>query len=343
VSGERFLVLGCGSIGKRHIRNLLELEAGHVLAFDPRPDRREEAAELGAQSVATLDEGWAAAPQVVLVATPPSTHVPLAFEAADRGCNLFVEKPLAHSWDGVEELVGKVRGRGLVSLVGCNLRFHPGLRELRRLLDEGAIGRVLAFHVEFGQYLPDWHPWEDYRETYSARAALGGGVVLDAIHELDYATWLLGPVRAVFAFAGRLSSLEIDTEDLAAILLRFESEAIGEVHLDYVQRAYRRACRIVGEEGSLEWDFAAGVRSYSAASGQWRSHPLAPEWEINTMYLDELGHLLRCLRCSEEPALDVEAAAAVLRVALAARVSAASGQIVDPSSDAAVRPLSSWP
>src|SRR5262249_5372924 len=163
----------------------------------------------GAEPVSELDEAWRASPDVAVVATPPSTHTAVALEAARRGCHLFVEKPLSDRWDGVDELIAEVRARSLVCLVGCNLRFHPGLVELRRLLDEGAIGRVLGARIEFGQYLPDWHPWEDYRETYSARRALGGGVILDAIHELDYAMWLLGPVSKVTALADHISTLEI--------------------------------------------------------------------------------------------------------------------------------------
>jgi predicted dehydrogenase len=341
VTDQSFLVVGCGSIGKRHIRNLLALGAGHVLAFDVRDDRRDEAAALGAEAVRDMDDAWRSTPDAVLVATPPSTHVPVALDAARRGCHLFVEKPLADRWDGVDELVAEVRARKLVCLVGCNLRFHPALLELRRLLEGGAIGRALGARIEFGQYLPDWHPWEDYRETYSARRSLGGGVILDAIHELDYATWLLGPVSAVTAFAGHISALEIDTEDVAAILLRFDSGAIGEVHLDYVQRAYSRSCHLYGEDGSLEWDFRAGVRAYSAASGEWQQYPLPDAWDPNSMYVEELRHLLRCLAGSERPALDAEGAAEVLRIALAARASAAAGRTVDPRAPAAVRSLSS--
>ena len=341
MSERRFLVVGCGSIGKRHIRNLLDLGAGHVLAFDARDDRRDEAAALGAEAMRDIDAAWAASPDTVVVATPPSSHVPVALDAARRGCNLFVEKPLADGWEGMDEFLAEVRARNLVCLVGCNLRFHPGLLEVRRLLDEDAIGTVLGARIEFGQYLPDWHPWEDYRETYSARRSLGGGVILDAIHELDYATWLLGAVSTVTALAGHISDLEIDTEDMAAILLRFDSGAIGEVHLDYVQRAYSRSCRIYGEEGSLEWDFRTGVRVYSAATGEWRHHPLPEDWDPNYMYVEELRHLLRCLAGSERPTLDAEGAAEVLRIALAARASAAIGRTVDPRAPAAVRPLSS--
>src|SRR5262249_16524746 len=159
----------------------------------------------------------------------------------------------------------------------------------------------------------DWHPSEDYRQGYSARVELGGGIVLDAIHEIDYIRWMLGDVRAVACLAGHLSALEIETEDVAAILLQFASGAVGEVHLDYVQRAYSRTCHVIGDEGTIRWDYTAGeVRWYSAGSGRWEVFPAPAGWQPNEMYVDELRHFLRCLAGDEAPALDVFEARRVL-------------------------------
>jgi predicted dehydrogenase len=326
----RFLVLGCGSIGKRHIKNLLACRAGEILAFDVRPERCAQVrSQLGVEASDNLQKTWRSKPDVALITAPTSLHVPLAWEAAEQGCHLFIEKPLSDCWDGVDELLAAVRARDLVTLVGCNLRFHPGLRRVKRLLEEGAIGRVVAARVEVGQYLPDWHPQEDYRQGYSARRELGGGIILDAIHELDYIRWLMGEVTDVACFSGKLSHLEIETEDTAALLLRFADGAIGEVHLDYVQRAYSRSCHLIGEHGTIRWDYGAGqVRCYSAASRQWQTFSEGEAWDANRMYLDEMQHFLRCLAREERPALDVFEGARVLRLALAAKESAASGQVV---------------
>jgi predicted dehydrogenase len=321
---RRFVVAGCGSIGKRHIKNLLDLRAGEVLAFDVQAERRREVgAALGVETLASAEAVWARQPDVLLVAVPTALHMSLALAAAERGIHLFIEKPLASSWDGVDRLLGLVRQREIVSLVGCNLRFHPGLAQVKQLLGERSVGRLIAARVEVGQYLPDWHPWEDYRQSYSARAELGGGTILDAIHEIDYIRWLLGDVTGVFCLAAKLSRLEIDTEDTAALLLRFASGALGEVHLDYIQRAYSRTCQIIGDEGTIHWDFAAGqVRWYSAHSKAWKVFANPAGWHTNQMYLDEMAHYLRCLAGDEAPALDVFEAAQVLRIALAAKQSA---------------------
>lgn len=329
---RRLLIVGCGSIGRRHIQNLRALGVADIVAFDPRADRRcAAAADFAVETVDALEAAWEREPEAVLVSAPTSLHVPLALEAALRRCHLFVEKPLSHSWEGVEHLVEIVRQQKLTTLVGCNLRFHPGLITMKKLLEDQAIGRVLAARVEVGQYLPDWHPQEDYRASYSARRALGGGVILDAIHELDYIRWLLGEVDGVSCFAAKLSALEIDTEDMAALLLRFQSGALGEIHLDYVQRAYRRTCQLIGEHGTIHWDYSAGqVRWYSSRSGTWRLFVDPDGWQANQMYVDEMAHYLRCLDGAETPALDANDGARVLQIALAAKRSAQEAHWIDP-------------
>jgi predicted dehydrogenase len=326
-----FLVAGCGSIGQRHMKNLLALNAGEILGCDLRADRRAEVtARLGIKTLGSLEDAWAEEPYAVVIAAPTALHMSLAIEAAERGVHLFIEKPLASSWDGVERLMELARRNKLVALVGCNMRFHPGLIMVKRLLAERAIGRVIAARVEVGQYLPDWHPWEDYRQTYSARADLGGGVILDAIHEIDYSRWLLGEVVGVFCLAAKISRLEIDTEDTAALLLRFENEAVGEIHLDYIQRAYSRSCHIIGEEGTIHWDYVAGeVRCYSAHTKDWQVFRNPAGWDANNMYLDEMQHFINCLARRATPEQDLGEAARVLNIALAAKSSALSPRWIE--------------
>lgn len=330
-SPPRILLLGCGSIGRRHGQNLRALGVRELTVFDLQQERRDRlAAELEIETVATLDECWERRPDAVVIALPTAFHLPLALEAARRGCHLLIEKPLADRWQGVEELLAIAERRELITLVGCNLRFHPGLRRIQNLLAQKAIGRVIAARIEVGQYLPDWHPTEDYRQSYSARRELGGGVILDAIHELDYARWLLGEIASVTCCAEKLSDLEIDTEDTAVLLLRFHSGAVGEIHLDYIQRAYSRTCQIIGDEGTLYWDYTTGqVRCYSAQDRQWNVYANPSGWQPNQMYVDEMAHFLNCLAGAEKPAQDLFESAQVLRLALAAKLAARERRWID--------------
>lgn len=325
------LVIGCGSIGKRHIGNLKALEAGEIIAYDVKPARCQKVErEYGVKTYSKLEEALAQRPDAVLVCTPTSLHTAPALSAARSGCHLFIEKPLSHSLDGVSELIKIVAQKGLVTLVGCNMRFHPGIALMKELLDKQSVGRVISTRIQAGQYLPDWHPWEDYRHGYSASKSLGGGVILDGVHEIDYIRWFLGEVSQVFCFSDRLSSLEINTEDTAEILLRFSSGAIAEVHLDYIQRFYGRSCQIIGEEGTILWDFnERQVKLYSAESGRWQVFPEKPDYDTNQMYIEEMKHFLLCLEGKAKPMQDIKSARRILEIALAAKESAKTGKLID--------------
>lgn len=323
----RVSIFGCGSIGKRHARNLLSLGVRDIVASDPRADRRAEMETLGVRTVPDHRQALEGA-QVAFVCSPTSLHLAQAWDAAEQGCHLFIEKPLSTSPEGCEKLASLVEGNGLKSLVGCNFRFHPGLVKTQDLLREGLPGSIVSARARFGQYLPDWHPWEDYRQMYSARRDLGGGVLLDRVHELDYLCWLLGPVDEVFAFMGKNSTLELDTEDTVELLLRFSSGAFGSIHLDYVRRTYACDLEVTGDEGTVLWSFHdQEIRWYDARSRTWSS--LAwPKYDTNEMYREELAHFLRVLRDEEPSAQDIHQAITVQRIAGAAVRSSAEGRTI---------------
>jgi predicted dehydrogenase len=311
---ERALVVGCGSIGQRHIRNLRALGVPRILAVDTVPNSLSRATELGANAYDNLEAALADAPEAAIISTPPNMHLAAARATLEAGSRLLIEKPIAASLDGVDTILDLATRRHRILCVGYNLRFHAGLRKLKLLLESGTIGRLLTLRAEFGQYLPDWRPGRDYRNSYNARA--DGGIVLDASHEIDYARWLAGEIVAVFAVTEKLSDLELDAEDVALLTLRFANGAVGQIHLDCVARGYSRCCRLVGTEGTLEWDFKTGVRLVSAAGVEER-FSIVPD--TNEMYLDELRHFLACSSGGEPPLATGGDARRVLEIALAAR------------------------
>jgi predicted dehydrogenase len=313
------LVLGTGSIGRRHCANLRALGVGRLDVFDAEPERcRPVVAELGAVAHPRLEDALAAGPDVALVCSPPVFHVEQALAALSAGCHVFIEKPLSHSLERVEELEARARARRRVVQVGYNLRFHPGLRIVKRLLDEGTLGRPLWAQAESAQYLPDWRPWQDYRTNYTARRDLGGGILLDGSHEVDYLTWLLGRPDELLCMAGRVSDLEVNVEDCATLLLRFPSRTMASVHLDFVQRAPARWCKIAGERGTAHWSFSAReVRL--APAGQAGGQELPYEFDLNEMYVAELRHFLACVAGGAQPEVTVGQARAVLELILHAK------------------------
>ena len=177
--------------------------------------------------------------------------------------------------------------------------------------------------------MPEWRPGSDYRENYAARVETGGGCILDYIHEIDLARWYLGEVRSVFCSAGHLSSLEIETEDVAVLVCRHAGGAMSEIHLDYVQRTYERGCQIVGELGSIFWDFnEKTVRWYNGADKKWTTYAQAETWDVNQMYVDEMKHFLDCMEERSATALPIPEAAAVMRIVFAAKASSESAKMI---------------
>ena len=324
------LVVGGGSIGSRHLRNLKKLGVERLGLVETDVSRRESiAAEVPVAGFSQLTEGLDWAPNFVVVATPTHLHAAQTLEIVRAGFPVFVEKPLSHTIDGVSEIARLVTQKKLVSLVGCNMRFHPGPAKVKELIDEGRLGKILFARIHAGSYLPDWRPNSDYRSNYAARVETGGGCILDCIHEIDLARWYLGEVKSVFCSAEHLSSIEIETEDVAILVCRHAGGALSEVHLDYVQRTYERGCQIVGELGSIFWDFnAKAVRWYNAANNEWTTYPQPEKWDINQMYVDEMKHFLDCLAEQRATTLPIPEAAAVMRIVFAAKTSSQQGKTV---------------
>ena len=286
----RLLVVGCGSIGTRHARNARTLGIGELAVHDVDASRMAElATSVGADPFGTFEAALKWRPDAVVVCTPPASHMETAIACAKAGCHLLIEKPLGATTDGVDELSRVASKSGLYVTVGYQLRFHAAVVRLRELVCAGALGRLLAIRAEFGQYLPAWRPSRDYRDTYTAKAALGGGILLDASHELDYVRWIAGEVRGVYAVAGHLSTLEMDAEDAAAMILRLDGGVLAEVHVDCLQRGYSRRCTILAADATARWDYERGVQ-ITWADGTTSDEPLVPD--PNDMYLSELEAFL---------------------------------------------------
>jgi predicted dehydrogenase len=242
---------------------------------------------------------------------------------------LFIEKPVSHSRHGLDELQALVHHKQLRTLVGFQFRFHPGLVAVNKLMRKGAVDEVIHVSAYWGEYLPDWHPWEDYRESYSARSDLGGGAILTLSHPFDYLRWLLGEVRAVTSVIGRNGGLGIDVEDTADIVLEFESGVTATVHLNYVEQPPCHRLRVIGRSGTILWDNEAGdVRWYRAGRNNWQLIPAPVGYERNSMFLSEAQHFLDCVTGRAEPLVSLQDGMRTLDVALAAKTSAAEGRKV---------------
>lgn len=324
----KFLVIGCGSIGERHIKNLKRLSTGEILAHDLDLKRlnlmKKKYKVCGYENI---DKAWEQEPDAVLVCTPPSSHIPISLAAINYGANVFIEKPLSNTLKGVDELLRNARRKNLIVFVGYNFRFHKGIQLVKEMVDSREIGKVLFARAEFGQYLPDWRPWQDYRQSYTAKKDLGGGIILDGSHEIDYMRWILGDAKEIFCFAGKISNLEVETEDVAEILLKFKTSVIGEIHLNFVRRGYSRTCEIIGEKGTLKWSYQDRyVKIYSIDKKSWKTFKIKAD--PNDMYVQEIQHFINCMKTGEKPLIDGQEGKKTLEIALSAKKSAETRKVI---------------
>ena len=319
----RVLVVGLGSIGLRHSKNLKAIDPLiRVAAWTKSGFSREVGPQID-QLFADEASALAFKPDVAFITGPASTHVDRGLRLAGIGAHIFVEKPVSDRWDGVDELISLCGRNSVAFMTGYVFRFHRPLQILRDAVLSGRIGRPLMFRAEVGQYLPDWRPGRDYRETVSAQRNLGGGALLELSHEVDYARWIMGEVSSVMSWTGNLSDLEIDVEDSAEILVEFESGAMGSIHLDMIQHRGVRCCRVVGTEGAVSWDSSCdSVRLEGIGDGPDEELCSSVKVDRNEMYMDEVRHFLQCIRDGKPPDVDGQEGASTLRVVLAARRSA---------------------
>lgn len=329
-NNTRILIIGAGSIGNRHLKNLTMLGISELGILDLNKQKlkvleKEFRAKTFSDLSQALKEKWGA----VFIATPPSTHIAIALRVAEKKTPIFIEKPLSHNLQGVKELAGKAKNIKPV-MVGYNMDFHPQFRKIKDILTKKTLGKIWGVRAEFGQYLPDWHPKEDYSKGYSARKSLGGGILLDDIHEINLVYNLFGNVKKVFGFLTKVGNLKIDTEDYVELVLNFQNGVVGQIHMDYLQRDYSRSFKIIGEKGTIVWNLKkAKIEIYKAQSKKWEIIEEIKNFDWNTTYLEETREFLRCLKTKKNPSSDLTRGIETLKIALAVKDSSKAGKIIN--------------
>lgn len=325
----KFLIAGFGSIGRRHFRNLLTLGERDILFLRSGRSTLPDDEIAGYPEETDLDAALEHHPDAVIVATPTALHLEVAIPAADAGCHLFIEKPISDTLARINLLEDSVKKGGSRVFVGFQFRFNPSLIKIRQLLYERSFGKPLSFRVHWGEYLPGWHPWEDYRQGYSARKDLGGGVVLTLCHPLDYIRWMFGDVNSLWAFTANRSDLGLEVEDVAEIGLLLRDGVIGSVHLDYFQRPSSHSLEIICSNGMIRWDNQTGIiEMYDAKCETWKSDPPPIGFERNQMFLSEMKHFLDVIRGNTIPVCDLKDGIKSLELTLAVHKSARDGRII---------------
>lgn len=311
----RIAVIGLGSIGMRHARNLLAAGA-EVIGVDPDGERRALLAEAGGVPEQSRERALENAEGVV-IASPSARHYQDLADVAAAGRHVFMEKPLAHTDTGLEEILGQYDRQGRIVFAGLNLRFHPAAETARRVVAEARLGKILWARFQFSDYLPNWRPHQDHRRGYTADAATGG-VMFDVIHEFDLANYILGPAETVAAACRNSGTLGILAEDSAEVILRHEGGVLSTLHLDYVTRPRRRVAEIAGTEGGLRLDLDARTVSIIDLEGAV-IEAITDDGAYADDYEAEIKSFLSCMTGRQSPPCDGWQALDILRQVLAAR------------------------
>lgn len=288
------LVVGCGSIGRRHVRVLRSLGVEDIRICDPSATQRGSLTAEGpvTQEFATYDEGLTSHPGAVLICTPPAHHVPMAIQALEAGAHVLCEKPLSNSLDRVDELAAVVERAGKVFMVAFCFRYHEGLTKAKTYLEAGRVGRLVSIRCRVSENLPEVRP--DYRSLFTLKE----GGAFDLTHEIDLACWFAGlPVTDVKSIHGACSDIGFSAPDVVELVLRFGEKCIAGVHLDFFSFPRTRLTELMGTKGTIAIEFSSWdectVSVYEADKGCWEREEIPTERDF--MFRSEDEEFLRAI------------------------------------------------
>ncbi|MCK0122125.1 Gfo/Idh/MocA family oxidoreductase [Loktanella sp. F6476L] len=316
------LIIGLGSIGRRHLRNAATRFPNAkltVLRHRQEPDL--EAENLGATIISDPDEAFGQEFDIVVLATPSANHIDILPDLIARGYNLLVEKPVVSAVADCDTIIQSLKtAPAATRTAGFNFRYLPSLQKAKDAIDAGTLGRPARANFTAGLWLPDWRPTQDYRTCYSADAARGGGVELDLVHEIDVARWFFGELKLEHAHCARLSNLEINANDTALMTLSGQGGApLIHVALDYVSRQRVRHYEIIGDETGLQWDLSGHLNRLTPNSIETVTVQNA-DFDVPQTYLSMFDRIASAIQGNTEPHLQtLEDGIASTRLALQAR------------------------
>ena len=329
------LVIGYGSIGRRHVFNILKNTNFKIIIISKRNKIIKNDFKQISQNILdnrleisnSLEKSFLQNPKIAFISNETSKHISVGIKLAKKGIDIFIEKPLSNSLHDIKEFEKIIINKKLISMVGCNFRFFPPFKEIRKLVDKKIMGQIYSIQLENNSYLPDWHPYENYEKGYAANKNLGGGVTLTQIHELDYLCWIFGLPIEVTTIMDKISTLKIDVDDISESIIKFANSSIAKIHLDFIQRPFYKSCKIIGSKGIISWNSDENkIKLFDSKKQKWNEHKILNNYKlsskkINQMYVDELLYFLNCVKKRNQPMNNLSEARTILNVALSMKKS----------------------
>ncbi|MDA8382265.1 MAG: Gfo/Idh/MocA family oxidoreductase [Betaproteobacteria bacterium] len=304
MSFSKILFVGLGGAGQRHLRVFHRLLGDSASFFAYRQTRAtpllrpdftvDDKGSLeqtyGIRPFNTLDAAFAARPDLTVIATPTACHRTPMMLAVEAGSGVMVEKPWAENLIGFPAFRGALLSKRLPFQISFQRRYHPQIARAHRAFSDGLIGRPQAAVFTAYSYVPDWHPYEDWRRLYAVRNELGGGVLLTEIHEIDLINWFFGLPEAVFCAGGNYGAQALPVEDTVSLILMYRDFSV-QVNLCFMQKRPNRTFQITGTSGTIEWNAQENKLAICGADGS-KEVDVLPELSNDSMFVDQAKHLL---------------------------------------------------
>lgn len=331
----KVLLIGLGSAGQRHMRNLRRIRGEEVEFIAYRVRKLERVFDdnlniIEGQRISemyhvrefdNLEKALKEKPDIAVISNPNSMHIDCAIEVAKHGIDIFLEKPVSNGMEGVDELRQIIEEKKIILYVGFQMRMHPCIIRLKQDIENGVIGKIVSVDCHMGELLTEMHKYEDYRVMNESQAVMGGGVVLCQIHEIDYLYWIFGMPQEIYAVGKKYSNLEIDVEDAVSSVWRYGNEQGYSItlHQDFLQTPPVRKCRIIGTDGQIEVDLLSN--KYSLLKKGAVKEEIFHDFVRNDMFIKELETFLSYVETRDSQMLSLKDGVGSLRIALAIKKS----------------------
>lgn len=295
--------------------NLLDNTKAEIIIYTKR--KKLKFSSKNVKIIDSLDKALKENPTIGFITNETAYHIPIAIKLARAGLDLFIEKPLSNSTKGIKTLQRIVKEKKLIVQMGFHMRYHKCILKIHELLEQKKIGKIISGQVENASYLPDWHPYEDYRKGYAAKDKLGGGIVLTQIHEIDYLYWFFGKPRSIYSVTGKFSDLEISADDYSSSIIKFKKNITTEMHLDFFLGHEYKRCKIKGTKGIIFWNSVYNeVKFFDAKKKNWKIILKLKNFKRNDMYVDEIKYFLKCVKNRKKPMNSLDEGIDTMEIAL---------------------------
>lgn len=305
----KFLICGMGSIGLRHLRNLKSLGFENIIIYSSgksvMPGVQEEIKGLNIYKF--LKEALLECPDICMITNPTSMHIDVALQVANAGCHLYIEKPLSHTLTNLDKLQNIINKKKLITFITYQFRFHPHIIKLKEIFEDNKYGKPLYATTEWSEYLPDWHPWEDYKQGYSARKDLGGGVLLTQIHPMNYLNYIFGDIKKVQINKIVTKSLDIEVDDISDILINFKNGMSGHVHIDFLQKPRVHTMKVLTTKGRFEWNYHKNNLLFLDSEDNKELFNI-DDFDRNDMFVDMLKDFIECVKIKKRTKFNLDEA-----------------------------------